>query len=244
MKTSIKILIGGVCLVLVALVYYDLMMRETFMAGNYKTPFGAFTELNFENFDEIDLSAGTAANIIVQQGPFSVKMDPTATGFVKIGQVSHTLHIDATFPSNFYIPRSTYTLIITCPHLLKFSCDSKYTTVGKPVTDTLASEDFKWRPTFIRGFKADSMSITGQHASSIILKDNNIKSLKVTMGIGDKSRSDLVISDDNQFGQADIDILNKSQLRLECTHIQNLNYKLADSARLIVTGVTQNMIKK
>jgi hypothetical protein len=244
MKTSIKILVAAACLVLVALVYYDLKVRDAYQAGSYKDPYGLFTELNFDNFDEIDLSAGTAANIVVQQGPFNIKMDPTASGFVKLSQTSHTLHIDAAFPANFYMPRSTYVLIITCPHLLKFSADSRYLTDGKLVVDTLGSEDFRWRPTFIEGFKADSMSITGQHASFIILKDNNIKSLKVTMGLGDKSRSDMVIASDNQFGNADIDILNKSQLRLECTQIQNLTYRLADSARLIVTGTTQKMIKK
>jgi hypothetical protein len=244
MKTSIKILIAAACLVLVVLVYYDLMVRDAYRAGSYKDPYGMFTPMNFDNFDEIDLSAGTAANIIVQQGPFSIKMDPTASGFVKISQSSHMLHIDAAFPTNFYTPRSTYVLVITCPHLLKFSSDSRYLTAGKLVVDTLASEDFRWRPTIIRGFKADSMAITEQHASSLILNDNTIKSLKVTMGLGDKSRSDMVITDDNQFGKADIDIRNKSQLRLECTHIQNLTYRLADSARLIVTGATQNVIKK
>jgi hypothetical protein len=244
MKKSIKILIGGACLVLLALVYYDLMVREAFMAGTYKKPFNTFTTLTYENFDEIDLSAATAANIIVQQGPFSVKMDPTAAGFVKVSQTSNTLHIDAAFSDHYYSPLSNYVLIITCPHLLKFSSDSKYTAGGTPVTDTLASEDFKWRPTIIEGFNADSLVVSETHASSVILKKDHIRSLKIVMGIGDKSRSNLVITDDNQFGKADIDIRNKSQLRLECTHIQNLSYRLADSARLIVTGTTQNMIKK
>jgi len=244
MKTSIKILVAAACLVLVALVYYDLKVNDAYRAGSYKDPYGLFKPINFENFDEIDLSAATAANIVVQQGPFNIKMDPTAAGFLKLSQTAHTLHIDAAFPANFYIPRAAYSLIITCPHLLKFTSDAKYTSDGNPVTDTMASEDFRWRPTFIEGFKADSMSIAEQHASFIILKDNSIKSLKVTMGLGDKSRSDMVIANDNQIGNADIDILNKSQLRLECTQIQNLSYRLADSARLIVTGTTQNMIKK
>ena len=244
MKTSIKILIGGACLVLVALVYYDLMVREAFLAGSYKRPFDGFNTLHYENFDEIDLSAATAANIIVQQGPFSIKMDPTAYGFVKVSQISHTLHIDAAFSDHYYSSRSNYVLIITCPRLVKFSSDSRYTAGGNPVTDTLASLDFTWRPSIIEGFNTDSLVINEQHASSVILKNNNIKSLKAVMGIGDKSRSNMIILDDNRLGAVNLDIQNKSQLRLECTHIQNLTYHLADSARLIVTGATQDIIKK
>ena len=244
MKTSNKILIAAACLVLGALIYYDLMVREVFITGNYKDPYGTFITPDFENFDEIDLSAATAANIIVQQGPFSVKVDPTAYGFVKVSQTSHTLHIDAAFSDHFYSPLSNYVLVITCPHLLKFSSDSKYTAGGKSVTDTLGSEDFKWRPTIIEGFDGDSLLINETHASSVILKNNHIRSLKTVMGIGDKSRSNMIILNDNRIGSADLDIQNKSQLRLECMHLQNLTYRLADSARLIVNGATQNLIKK
>jgi hypothetical protein len=244
MKTSIKILIGSACLVLVALVYYDLMVREVFLAGSFKKPFYGFATLNYENFDEIDLSAATAANIIVQQGPFSIKMDPTASGFVKLSQNSHTLHIDAAFSDHYYSPLSNYILIITCPHLLEFSSDSKYTASGKLVVDTLASEDFRWRPSIIEGFDADSLVINETHAGSVILKNNHIRGLKAVIGIDDKSRSDMIILNNNWLGTANLDIQNKSQLRLECTHIQSLSYRLADSARLIVTGATQDMIKK
>jgi len=244
MKTSIKILIGGACLVLIALVYYDLMIREAFLSGSYKKPFDGFNTVHFENFDEIDLSAATAANVIVRQGPFNIEVDPTAEGFVKISQTAHTLHIAAVFDYHYYSPRSNYVLIITCPHLFEFNSDSKYISNGKPVTDTLASQDFGWRPSIIEGFETDSLVINEQHASSVILKNNNITSLKIVMGIGDKSRSNMTLLGDNRIGAADLDILNKSQVKLECKQIQNLTYRLADSARLIVTGASQNNIKK
>ena len=64
------------------------------------------------------------------------------------------------------------------------------------------------------------------------------------MGIGDKSRSNMTILNDNRIGTADLDIRNQSRFKLECKQIQNLTYRLADSARLIVTGATQNMLKK
>ena len=126
MKTSIKILIGGAGLVLIVLVYYDLMIREAFLSGSYKKPFDGFNTLNYENFDEIDLSAATTANVIVRQGPFNIQLDPTAAGFVKISQTAHTLHIGSAFDYHYYNPRSNYVLIITCPHLLQFNSDSKY----------------------------------------------------------------------------------------------------------------------
>lgn len=243
MKTSIKILIGAACMVLVVLAWYDLRIRDAYVSGSYKQPFSGFVAQHFNDFDEIDLGSGTAANVMIKPGPFSVSVDPTATGFVRISQSGHVLHIDAAYPAAYYTPRAQYTLRITCPQLKKFIADSKYTSYGKPVTDTLASEDFKWRPSVISGFNADSLSIEEHHAGAVILKGNKLAALNAVLGIGDGSRSDMIIQHSNQLGHVNLNILNKSQLRLECRNIQHLQYQLSDSARLIVNGVAVPQIK-
>jgi len=243
MKTSIKILIAGVCLVLGVLVWYDLHVRGAYKSGSYKQLFGGFTTLNFKEFDEIDVNACTAANVIVKQGAFNIQVDPTAS-FVKVSRKGNALQINAVYPNTYYTPRNAYVLVITCPQLKKIAVDSRYTAGGRPVQDTLASENFDWRPSIIEGFNADSLSIVERYAGAVILKGNTLKTLNATLGIGDKSRSNMIILADNQLGSVNLDIRNRSQLRLQCKNIQNFKYQLADSARLIVNGAVGQLLKR
>ncbi|MDF2432659.1 MAG: hypothetical protein JWP44_2290 [Mucilaginibacter sp.] len=243
MKTSNKLLLTAIIITLVSLVFYDLMLKSSYLKGDYKDPFKDYVSLNFKDFKTIDLSASTAANIILKQGPFSVRMDPSAADFVKISQNAGTLHIDAAFSGSFNNPRAAYVLVISCPDLKQFNADARYMAGDQPVIDTLASEDFKWRPSIISGFTLDSLTITEKHAASIILKGNKIRALNAVIGIDNGSRSNMTIADDNQLQSAELNILNKSQLRLNGAAINNLKYQLADSAKLISTGTSQNLIK-
>jgi len=243
MKTSNKLIITAALLILLPLIAYDLVLRSVYIKGDYKDPYKEFVTLNYKDFNTIDLSASTAANIILTQGPYSVRMEPRASYFVKVSQTDTKLHIDAVFPGEYENSNAAYVLVISCPSLKEFNADARYMAGDMAVTDTLASADFKWRPTIISGFNLDTLTITEKHASNIILKDNKIRAIKATIGIGDKCRSNLAIERNNQFQKADLNILNDSQLLLLST-IPNLKYQLADSARLILTGGTQNILKK
>src|ERR1700753_342675 len=105
MKTSIKILIAGACLVLGVLVWYDLRVRDAYVKGSYKSVFDDFKTLDFKNFDEIDINACTAANVIIKQGPFNIQVDPTA-GVATVTQDGKVLHIDANYNNAYYTPRN------------------------------------------------------------------------------------------------------------------------------------------
>jgi hypothetical protein len=244
MKTSNKLTIAAILFILVSLVYYDLMLKASYLSGTYKDQFKDYTTLNFKDFNSIDLGASTAANIIVEQGPFRVRIGPTAARFVTVSQHHQTLHIEAAFPGNYQNARTDYVLIISCPNLVRFDADARYMAGDRQIIDTLASEDFNWRPTIIRGFTLDSLTITEKHASSIILTGNKIKVINAVIGLSDGSRSNMIIQKDNRFQNADLNILNKSQLQLHEAIIPNLKYQVADSARLIITGALKNQIIK
>jgi len=180
----------------------------------------------------------------VKQGPFSVKIEPNGNNYVKVAQTGATLNIDVAFSGNYQNSRYDYVLVITCPNLVNFDADAKYMAGDLPVTDTLASADFRWRPSIIRGFSSDSLSITAKHGSNIILTQNNIKALKAVIGINDGSASDLTIGTGNHFEKADLTLLNKSRLQILEANIPDLKYQLADSAKLIFTGAAKNVIIK
>lgn len=244
MKTSNKLAIAAVILILAAMFFYDLKLKAAYLSGDYKNPFRDFVTMNFKNFNSIKLNASTAANIVVKQGPFSVKIDPNGNNYVKVAQNGTTLNIDVAFSGNYQNPRYDYVMVITCPNLVNFDADAKYMAGDLPVTDTLAAADFKWRPSIIRGFTSDSLSITAKHGSNIILTQNNIKSLKAVIGINDGSASDLTIGTGNRFEKADLTVLNKSRLQILEASIPDLKYQLADSAKLIFTGAAKKLINK
>jgi len=244
MKTSNKLLFTATILVCISLVFYDLNMQASFLKGDYKNPYKDFISLNFKNFKTIDLRSETVANILVTQGPFSVRISPDGDSFVKVSQNADTLHIAAAFVNDWFETRSPVVLVISCPNLARLITDSRYMAGDRVVIDSAAGEDFKWRTTTVSGFKQDSLYISAQHGCTLMLKNNDIKSLNATIGMGNGCRSNLTILGDNHFAAANLNILNKSQLRLYKANITRLNYKLADSARLIVYGGADSILKK
>ncbi|MGN6398144.1 MAG: hypothetical protein ACTHMI_21405 [Mucilaginibacter sp.] len=247
MKTKIRkssiLVIVALAFILTSLVLYDISLRDAFLTGDYKKPFRDYISLNFKDFKSITLNASTAANVIVEPGPFSVKIEPTARDFVKVSQKGDMLYIDAVFPGSFEDSRAMYPLVITCPVLEKFNTDARYTTDGVAVTDTLATSNFDWRASFISGFTLDSLTVNERHASAVILKANKIKNFKASIGLDEHSGSNMVILKDNQLDNADLDVLNRSRLKLEDAAIPNLKLRLADSARLILNGASRKLLK-
>lgn len=244
MKTSNKLALFGLVVILGAIVWFDLIIRSAYFAGDYKNAFREFEQLNFKNFNAIRLNASTAANIIVKQGPFDIKIEPYGKNYIKLTQKDSTLQIDVAFNGSYLNPRFDYVMLITCPKLLKFDADARYMAGSEQVTDTIAGADFRWRPSIISGFKQDSLAITATHASNIILTGNNMKSLKAVVGANEGSASDITVTGDNRFEKADLKMLNKSRLRLQGGNITNMKYELADSAQLIVNGAARKLTNK
>ena len=244
MKTSNKLVLLGLVLILAAMVWFDLIVRTAYVRGDYKRYFREFVSLDLKNFNTINLNSSTTANIIVRQGPFDVKNEPYGNNYIKVTQNGAALNIDVAFSGSFQNPRYDYVMVITCPNLVKFNSDSRYMAGDLPVIDTLASADFSWRPSIIQGFKQDSLAIIARHASNIILTGNSMKSLKAVVGMSEGSASDITITGDNRFEKADINMLNRSRLRLKGGDISNLKYELADSAQLIINGASRKLAIK
>jgi hypothetical protein len=243
MRTSNRILIAAFVIFMVSLMTYDLGLRAEYLKGEYTKPFNDYVPLNYTGFNEIDLNASTAVNIMLVQGPFKVLANPVATNFLKISRKENRLIIDAAFSEQYNSVNTDYILYISCPDLTAFNADARYTKQNITVTDTSAN-DFNWRPTLIRGFVADSLMITENHAANIILQGNKINKLNAKVGIDEKSRSNLTIGEKNQFIKTDLNILNKSHLWIKSENTNNLNYHLADSATLVVKGAAAKQLLK
>lgn len=242
MRTSIKILIAALALVLTGLLAYDTQLKAEYLKGNYKRAFGGFVPANFNNFNAIELQSGTAINLMVVKGPYKVTVDPTVGDFVKISQQGSKLIIRAVFKDHYRGLAGDYVVFVSCPELSSFSSNACYTTGDITVTDTTAL-NFAWRQTVISGFTNNNMLITESNASNVMIRNCRVDTLKAIIGISNNSGSDLTIGAGNYFKQTDFDIRNKSTLMLKNIAGGNINYHLADSAQLMVNGASQPLLK-
>ncbi|MDO3626710.1 hypothetical protein [Mucilaginibacter sp. BT774] len=235
MKTSNKILIITLAILIISLIAYDLSLRAEYRKGDYTNPYRDYISLNYHDFNEIELNASTAVNIIIVQGPYKVLANPGAEDFLRVNKQGKRLVINAAFPDHYRNIAANYVLYISCSKLSLLKTDARYTTNGAPVTDTVA-RDIRWYPTLIKGFSLDSLKIQADHASNIVLENNRINILNGVTGQSSGSGSALTIGGNNKFAKSNLDICNKSQLVIKGGTSADLNYHLADSATLVVNG--------
>lgn len=242
MKTSYKYLLAATILILSSLFVYDLLVRAEYRSENYTNPYRNFVTLKFKDFDILDLPSSTAANVKIVQGPFSVRLDKYAVDFVHVSQEGKRLRIEANFDGNYQSTSSPYILIISCPILSEVNTDAEYKANNTNVTDTIVREDWNMRQVLIDGFNQDSLYISQDYGSTIVLANNHIRSISAVIGRSRGSGSYLIIQNNNEFSNADLDIQNDSRLFLDNAKIQNLNYQLGDNAKLTVTGKAKNLL--
>jgi hypothetical protein len=94
----------------------------------------------------------------------------------------------------------------------------------------------------IDGFKQDSLIISQDYGSQVVLANNNIGLLNATVGLSPFSGSHITILKNNRFNVAKLQVLNKSTLNLNEAKINQLDYRPGDSTRLIINGAAKNSL--
>jgi len=243
MKKSTKIFTAAVLVLLVSLAIYDFDLRAVYLKGDYKEPYYSFERRNFTSFDHIELDAATVVNLKIEQGPFDVRSNPLASGFLKIKQQNGTLYIAAEFPERYQGLNAPFAIYVRCPDLKMLKVNARYTFASHPVTDTLA-RDLNWKPTLITGFKTDSLRIEEDYAANVRLENNQINKLDVVVGLSRHAGSAISIGNGNNIGKASFDIRNHGQLRLQATTNGTSNYHIADGAHLYIDGIAAKAFTK
>jgi len=242
MKASNKLLLAAIALTLLSLVVYDIFLKAAYKSGDYADPNKHFQKLKFKDFDQLDLPSSTAANVKLMQGPFSVRLDEGSAEFVQVSQEANRLIIKADFEGNYRSTFSQYVLLISCPKLSEIRVNAGYRANNANVTDTIVREEWNMRQVLIDGFTQDSLHITQDYGSTVILANNHIRAVTAIVGKSIRSGSNLIIKDNNTFFYADLDIQNNSKLFLDNAKIQNLSYELGDNSKLIISGKAKNLL--
>jgi Putative auto-transporter adhesin, head GIN domain len=244
MKTSNKLILAALLLLVVSLVSYDYMIKSEFLSGTYLNPYKDFVTLKFKDFDVVDVNSSTAANVKFVQGPFSVRIDTNAMEYVRFKQQSNRLQINAVFENNYLYNNHPFLIIISCPKLSQVNANATYSANNKQIIDTIVKDDWNMKQVLIEGFKQDSLSIRQDYGSTVVLANNNIRLVKATVGKSPGSGSKIIVLKGNQFQDVNFDILNKSRFLLNDAVIHNLSYNLADSAKLVLSGAAKKFLKK
>jgi hypothetical protein len=244
MKTSTKIFIAALLFLVLSMLGYDYLLKKEFNTGKYKDVYAYYIPLNFKNFDVLDINASHIANVRLIQGPFSVKIESDARHYVKVKQTGTHLQIDVNGAFERYYNRNAQLLLISCPDLKSVNVNAFSTVKGQKVIDTVTTEGWNSREVLIDGFKQDSLTITQNYGSHVVLANNNIRSVNAAVGETLLSGSILTILKNNQFENAKLRILNRSKLILHQARIQHLDYSMADSTQLLINGAANNTLKR
>ena len=244
MKTSIKLLLAALLVVAIALFAYDKMMVTEYKTAAYKDAYRYYTDLKFKDFDTINVNSVSAANVKFEQGPFRVRICPGGDGFTRLSQHKKTLNIDAVFKHGYQYNNNPYIVIISCPKIAELRTSARYGTNGGFYIDTVVRNEWNMRKVWIEGFRQDSLTIREDFGSRVFLANNKIGNLNASIGLSPASGSQLNILDNNRFDSANLDIGNKSTLLINTVPKTKFKCQLADSARIVLTGVSQNILKK
>ncbi len=242
MKTSNIIFVATGLLIFGSIFWYDLLLKANYDTGKYKQPYGDYASLGFTGFDRVRVPGSTASNVKFVQGPFSVKIDEYGKAYTRFHQEGSELVIQSAFEHNYINNPVDYVIIISCPVLREITAGATYLTSGTPFTDSVVRPDWVMRSLLIEGFQQDSLVVSQDYGSTVVLSGNKLRHFSAGIGQSAASGSRLVILDNNRLDTALIDVRTKSQFFLENSSINTFSYRLADDASINVTGNAQHLL--
>ena len=231
MKTSNKLFVATVGLVLGSLVTYDAALRAEYLTGHYKDQLHNYDALAFRNFDEIAVPAASAANVKIVAGPFAVHVNKDAAEFVRVTQQGEQLTVALAYPKEWENLGHGPAVVISCPRLQTLTTDGVYTIAGKP---QVKKKDSRCEVT-VQGFSQDSLTVQQDHASSVRLVGNTLARLRAVTGASVGSGPQLALDQDNHIQAATLAMDHQSRLELK-TAIPELRYQLSDSTTATFSG--------
>jgi hypothetical protein len=229
MKTSNKLLIAAVALVLGCVLTYDVTLRAEYLTGHYKDPFQHYTKQANVGFDAVEVPAGVYFRVEVESGPAGVWVNKDAAEYVRIRQTGRTLAVTMTDPNEEHFLSGRPHVIIHCPQLHTLTTDSPYP-VAKRKAHTGPGGEVE-----VRNFNQDSLRVDQRWAGNVKLAGNTLRQLRAVAGTAAGSKAELEIDGNNRIQAADLAINHQSKLALG-TKIPQLRYQFSDSASVTFGG--------
>jgi hypothetical protein len=238
MKTSNKLFVAAVALVLGSLATYDAALRAEHRTGHYKDPLRNYQALGLRNFDAVSVPSASGLQVKVVAGPFAVHVSKEAADYVHVTQRGRQLLVTLAYPEKPESLGRQQAVVITCPRLVALTTEGTYTVAGKPQLARIEAGG----EVEIQGFRQDSLTLRQDQSNQIRLAGNTLGWLRATAGTRPGSEPNLEIGADNHIQAADLTISHRGHLNLT-TAIPRLRYQFSDSATVVLTGAAARSLK-
>jgi len=232
MKTSVKLLLAAVMVLLASLTAYNMALRAEYRSGAYKDPLRNYTALAFKGFAEVSVPAASALNVKIVAGPFQVRVNPAAEKYVRISQQGGRLVVALVLPEQPETLGWGETVVISCPRLAALTTDGTYQAGGQPHHD----RTFVGHSVVVQGFTQDSLALRQDRGSRVELKNNRLAFLRAGAGATPGSHPILQLNSDNHIAAASLTLDHQSELVLDNVLIPQLRHTFGDSARVMLAG--------
>ena len=226
MKTSNKLFIAAILIIIASMVAFDFALRAEYLKGNYKSQFYGMQKLNFKDFNKIDNRVANRVNLKIMYGiNFTIWANNNIKDYIKISKNGSELIIDSlssqkSNPNHFYAE-----ITIICPSLNKVVTSSK--SVGNSYEDAATN---------LQGFNLQNLNLIINNSTHINLENSKIGNLQANVGSNLTQHAYLFIASNNQIENATIDVPGKNQLVIENPKINKSNFTISDSANVSLGG--------
>ena len=231
MKTSNKLFLTAILIVIISLITYDLALRAEYKKGTYKSRFYGYEKTTIYNgFSSIDNRAANLISIQVEKGKApGVWVKSVWKDRFNISRKGTTLVIEVANKQSTRVSAYSNSITVVCPSL-----DSITTApyLGKSGMNELHSRG----TTIVAGFTLDKLSLKISKGLDLFLNGNKISDLKASVGDDKSDNAKLTISSSNQIANATINVPGKNHLEIQNSLIANRNFTIADSATVAFSG--------
>ncbi|GGG20680.1 hypothetical protein [Pontibacter amylolyticus] len=247
MKTSNKLLLFALVVLLGALGTYNIALKAEYNTKSYLDPYRNYVALDFNGFEEIELNSGDMLSVLIEPGDeHAVYLYEGNEETVQISQQANTLQIDVTTHDKQKSLRGWGypQLIIKTPMLHTLRSNAKHIYNGEPVIHTKRQNTASWLNTTLKGFKQDSLRLELDNGVMVQLHGSQLQHLYAVTGTSPESDPKLLIHPDNKIEQANLDIRNRSHLALLNVAIPGLQYTLSEQAQVELSGEALAILRK
>jgi len=237
MKTSTILITIGFLFTLGCLTAFNYGMKESYLAGTYKSRFKDMDFTPAKGIENIDLQSANLLGAGIEYGEKEgVWIGKGVKNNILLEIKQHTLTLDLTAKSKMEGYRVWNNDIIIVTKTLN-------SVVAVPYFKNKNSEGMPDEGTSLKGFHQDHLDLQIGQSVSITLNDLQLNTLKATVGDKLKGGAKLVLSSNIKINTAVINVPGASSLLLLGPEIIKASYSLSDSATVSLFGKTVKMIK-
>jgi len=238
MKTSNKLLIAAILVIIVSMVTYDFALRAEYRKGTYKSRFYEMEKLNLEGFTILDNHVANIISVQVEYGKsYAVYMNNDLKNNLLISKNGNKLMINVADKEKPQINQYKNNVIIICPKL-----DQVITSPN--IKKSIEEWDNDNGTTSITGFDQQHLILFVNQTTRINFEKNKIEHLEATVGDSLSQHAYLFIGSNNQINDAVIKVFGKNHLSIGNPKVAKSNFTISDSANVDVSGSFLNQIKK